>query len=227
MNILLISDTHCQHNRLDKYLKNPEFIKDVDVIIHSGDASDTKSKAINCNEMHSFLEWYSDLNIPTKIFTPGNHDVSIEAGMIKPSAYPNINFLIDDGLTIQNTNFYGSPLTPTFGMGWAYNVARHKLYDYWQNIPATTNLLITHGPPKGILDLTHRTGNIFESVGCKSLLTRTFELDNLQYHVFGHIHDEKNIINSGYRIINDIIYINASICNLSGLPVNKPIKIVL
>jgi len=225
MKLIVFSDTHGRHNLLDVYLKDPDFIKDVDIIIHAGDATNSKARATNELEMHDFLEWYSDLDIPTKIFVPGNHDVSIESNMVKKDSYLDINFLIHQSLSIDGINFFGSPYTPTFGEGWAYNRARHKIVDAWDTIPDNTDVLITHGPPKGILDMTHRNGNNFELVGCKSLLNKVFTLDKLQYHIFGHIHDEKNVINSGYRIINNTIFINASIVDLRLKVINIPIKI--
>jgi Icc-related predicted phosphoesterase len=227
MTILVISDTHGKHSRLDQYLFDPEFIKDVDLIIHAGDASNTKTNAINNNELRDFFEWYSDINIPTKIFVPGNHDTSWEAGMIKEYEYPDINVLNHESIVIDDIKIFGSPYTPTYGTGWAYNKARHKIGEYWSEIPSNTDILVTHGPPKGILDLTHLNGSTFESVGCKSLLNKVFTLDNLKYHLFGHIHDEKYIINSGYRIINNTVFINASMTDLSYNLINIPIKIFI
>ena len=227
MNIVVISDTHGVHKSLDQYLYDPTFVDDIDMIIHAGDASNSKVKAVNEHELHDFLEWYSDLDIPTKLFVPGNHDVSWEAGMIKESDYPDIDFLIHESIIIEGITFYGSPYTPTFGDGWAYNIARHKLEEYWEEIPAETDILITHGPPKGILDLIHTSSSNFEAVGCKSLFNKTFMLDKLQYHIFGHIHDEKNIINSGYRIINNTVYINATMTDLKYNLINQPIKIFI
>lgn len=226
MNIIVISDTHGKHKLLDQYLYDPSFIENVDLIIHCGDASNTKSKAINNNELHDFLEWYSDLNIPSKIFVPGNHDTSWEVGMIKEYDYPAIEFLIHEKIVIDGVNFFGSPYTPTFDEGWAYNKARHKIGEFWDEIPDNTDILITHGPPKGILDMTHMNGSMFESVGDKALLNKVIN-SKIKYHLFGHIHDEKNIINSGYRIINNIVFVNACMVDLSYNLINQPIKIFI
>lgn len=225
MKLIVLSDTHCNHNMLDMYLEDPDFIRDVDVIIHAGDATNSKAKIVNELEMHNFLEWYSDLDIPTKIFVPGNHDVSIESGMIREDSYPNIDFLIHQPMCIDGVNFFGSPYTPTFGEGWAYNKKLHRIADAWDIVPDNTDILITHGPPKGILDITHVSDSIIKNVGCKALLNKVFSLDKLQYHIFGHIHDEKNIINSGYRIIDKTVFINASIVDTDLNVINPPIKI--
>jgi Icc-related predicted phosphoesterase len=46
-------------------------------------------------------------------------------------------------------------------------------------------ILITHTPPYGVLDLTRRGIN----AGCESLLERMVKLKDLRLHVFGHIHE--------------------------------------
>ena len=59
------------------------------------------------------------------------------------------------------------------------DIAKH-----WDLIPHNTNVLITHGPPYGILDRTFQNLN----AGCTNLLTK-IEETNPQYHIFGHIHE--------------------------------------
>jgi len=53
-----------------------------------------------------------------------------------------------------------------------------------------TEILITHGPPYGVLDLTRRG----KRAGCESLLERLDKLDELRLHVFGHIHEAAGYI---------------------------------
>ena len=53
-------------------------------------------------------------------------------------------------------------------------------------IPSDTNILITHSPPKGILDFDESTG---EHLGSWYLKERVEELENLKAHIFGHIHE--------------------------------------
>jgi Icc-related predicted phosphoesterase len=52
-------------------------------------------------------------------------------------------------------------------------------------IPLDTDILITHGPAKGYLDLTLR-GDV---TGCPYLLEKITELKNLKLFVHGHIHE--------------------------------------
>ena len=61
---------------------------------------------------------------------------------------------------------YGSPYTLVYSDG-AFPVCKGKdSVHMWSKIPNDTDILITHGPPKGILDLTKKLKN----VGCRELL---------------------------------------------------------
>ena len=73
--------------------------------------------------------------------------------------------------SIENIVFYGHATTPTYG-DWFYMCARHKINRHWENIPDDTEVLITHGPPKGILDLTINQDNRLEQVGDGALRSR-------------------------------------------------------
>jgi Icc-related predicted phosphoesterase len=53
----------------------------------------------------------------------------------------------------------------------------------WENIPEDLDILITHMPPKYILD-TNPSG---EHCGCSQLAEKV-KLVKPKYHVFGHIH---------------------------------------
>ncbi len=225
MKIIAISDTHEQHKWLDQFLYDPEFIKDVDMIICAGDTANSKSPVLNHNAQLKFIDWYAELPFKYKIYVPGNHNTS-EHGIYKDIyEYNNIYRLIHELVVINKIRIFGSPYTPTFGTGWVYNVPRHKINTYWDEIPDNTDILITHGPPKGILDLTHVNNTLTEQVGCKSLLNHVLGRVKPNYHIFGHLHDEENIFNYGYRLIGDTTFINASIVDLHHNPINLPIKI--
>jgi Icc-related predicted phosphoesterase len=55
---------------------------------------------------------------------------------------------------------------------------------YWDLIPDSLDVLITHGPPFGILDQT-APGEMH--LGCKELLMAV-EMKRPRVHLFGHIH---------------------------------------
>jgi len=220
--IWAISDTHCDHHRLIP--PNPE---EVDMVIHSGDAGGHRDLSINDGQMRSFLEWFNKLPYKHKVYVPGNHDTSVEAKFHNfKQDYPNITVLIHESITLEGVNIFGSPYTPTFGHGWAYNVPRHKISNYWEDIPLNTDIIVTHGPPKGILDYTIAHSNYYEKVGDKALLNKVTEI-NPKYHIFGHLHDEGGVYNCGIFKPNQsglkTEFVNACVKNLKYVNVNNGI----
>jgi len=185
-----ISDTHTYHELLNV----PD---DVDIVIFSGDSSNPKQLHINHQEVSAFLTWFGNLNIKYKIYVAGNHDSSIEAGYITKDDFldKGIIYLENDFIEIEGIKIWGSPFTPTFG-NWSFMKARAKLHDIWVNIPDDTDIIVVHGPPKGILDLSYNRDNIIEFCGCNALLKRVLQIEPKLF-LSGHIHNNKDIINAG------------------------------
>lgn len=181
--ILHISDTHGQHNSLQLDLTN------IDVLVHSGDESNYKSPSINHGEFNSFLNWFADLDIEKKIFVPGNHSTWIEANEKEARRLfkeRDIIFLNKNEIVIDNVKFYGDAVNPLFG-NWAYNIKREKLHKHWSLIPDDTDVLITHTPAYGILDVVDNRR--MEFTGCKNLY-KQIQKRNIKAHLFGHIHQD-------------------------------------
>lgn len=202
MKIWLISDTHTHHKLLT--------IPDVDMVIHCGDESNHFNPALNQHEALDFFDWYSNLPIKYKLYIPGNHSTAVYAGMIDLSMFDMIP-LIHEMTIIEGISIFGSPYTPSFG-DWAYMRKRNRMQAVWENLPET-DILVTHGPPKGILDLTKDkdNGNLVQ-VGCKSLYNKVTELKP-KIHAFGHVHTEKDCYNTGVLQSHGIKFINCSCLN--------------
>lgn len=209
MNLLHISDTHSFHNLID----TKDFEK-YDIVVHSGDCSNYRDRYKNEQEVRDFIGWYSTLPIKYKIYVAGNHDTSIEAKLVTKSDFERngIIYLENESITIDGIKFYGSPHTPNFGQ-WAFMKARDVLHNkVWQYIPDDTDVLIVHGPPKGVLDLSYdRNGNL-EYCGCSALRKRIDKLEQLKLVLFGHIHDMDGITNHGVVRFGEspILYSNAT-----------------
>jgi len=206
--ILHISDTHSYHT----LLTIPE---DIDIIIHSGDFSNYYNLVYNTPEAIDFIQWYGSLEIKYKVLVAGNHDayafhngkelreLCIKYGII---------YLENESVTIEGLKIYGSPVTPQFG-NWYFMKARHKMDEFWKNIPDDTDILVVHGPPKGILDLATRADNNIEQCGCKSLFNHCMKRLNLRLCLFGHIHNNDGMMNAGItKLANkDTIFSNGSV----------------
>ena len=208
MRVWFISDTHCEHSQLE--------IPDVDLVIHCGDESNSGTVWVNERESRNFFDWFSGLEIVSKIFVPGNHSTAFEKGMIRASDYPEIKFLVHEETEWMGLKIFGSPFTPQF-FNWAYMKLRPELEPLWQMIPYNTDILITHGPPKGILDVTRDfNSGVPIHVGSKSLRRHVENRIKPMIHAFGHIHDEQGISNFGKLIRQSTQYINCSVCDTGG-----------
>ena len=206
MKIWHISDTHTYHGLLN----TPE---NIDMVIHSGDATNPKDPYLSEDEMQNFIYWYSLLPIKHKVFVAGNHDVCIERNFIKKDDFERagIIYLENDFVEIEGIKIWGSPVTPTFGE-WAFMKARHKTHELWQQIPDDTDIVVVHGPPANVLDLSYNRENKLEFCGDTALRKRLLDI-NPKLVCFGHIHNCKDIINAGTRklSISDTIYSNGSV----------------
>lgn len=207
MKIWHISDTHGYHDLLT-------IPKDIDLVIHSGDCSNHRDPYNNEPEVRKFINWFKSLPIEHKIYVAGNHDTSIEKGLVKKidfSVY-NIHYLENDYIDIDGIKIFGSPHTPQFGQ-WAFMKDRNKLHRFWSNaIHEPCDIIVTHGPPKGILDLSKNRDHQLEFCGDRSLLNKVSEIQPA-YHLFGHIHNSDDIINAGIQKLSayDTWFSNGSV----------------
>ena len=191
MKIWHISDTHTMHG----WLQVPT---DVDMVIHSGDCSNPSNPYLNEPEVRNFIEWYASLPIKHKIFVAGNHDTSIEKRLVTPKDFTSngIVYLENESTNIEGLNIWGTPITPAFGVGWAWNRRRDKMDTLWKSIPENIDIVVSHGPPKGVLDLSYDRDNNLEFCGCNAMKKNMLRLQPKAV-LFGHIHNFQDITNAG------------------------------
>ena len=215
MKIWHISDTHTYHRSI---LIPTYYDGSIDTVVHSGDATTSRNSIENTKELLGFLDWFKNLPFKNKIFVAGNHDVVTERFRYWPEDIEGlgIHYLENNHVIIDGVKIWGSPYTPSFGKGWAWNMSRNKINRVWEAIPKDTDVLVTHGPPKGILDHTLDKNGDLKSVGDSSLYKAICKTE-LQAHLFGHVHNSKWIKNSGVFISgerwskNIIKYSNGSV----------------
>lgn len=208
MKIWHISDTHGYHHLL-------EVPQGIDMVIFSGDCSNPRDPYTNEPEVWRFLDWFKDLPMKYKIFVAGNHDSSVEKGLVNKDDFNDNGVIyLENGYTIiEDIKIYGSPITPQFGQ-WSFMKARHKLDEFWKNsIPDDADILIIHGPPKGILDLSYSVEGKLEFCGCKALRNHILNRINPKLCLFGHIHNYEDIVNAGTTKLSthDTIFSNGSV----------------
>lgn len=192
MRILHISDTHGFHADIPM-----DRFDGIDMVIHSGDCSNWRDIARNSVEVYDFLEWYTNVPVEHKIYVAGNHDTSIERRIYKNENFAarGITYLEHEEVSICDLKIFGSPYTPTFGE-WSFMKKRDKMHDLWKSIPIDTDILITHGPAKGIRDLSEESDGELKQCGDLSLM-KWIASFRPKAHLFGHIHDMDGIHNQG------------------------------
>jgi len=167
MDITFISDTHGLHHRLK--------LTSGTALIHTGDITEYGSE----DEVSDFLYWFSKQPFTYKIFIAGNHDLFLEAcspAKRKKLIPSDIIYLQNSGIEIGDLRIWGSPVTPYF-LGMAFNARKGtEIKKVWNKIPIDTNILVTHGPPLGILD---------NGVGDEDLLREVKEIKPV-VHCFGY-----------------------------------------
>ena len=193
MRLVCVSDTHSLHRQVPA-------IPHGDVLIHAGDSLGQGT----LDNIEDLNEWLGTLPHQYKIVIAGNHDWAFqETPAFAREILSNAIYLEGSGIEIDCVRFWGSPWTPTF-MDWAFMLDRGEpLSRKWKAIPGCTDVLITHGPPKGVGDLA--------TMGFKQELSLTA-------HIFGHIHE-----GYGDYSLGDTRLINASSCTERYEPTNPPI----
>lgn len=211
-----ISDTH------SRFIQIPEG----DVLIHSGDFT----KKGQFSQVFEFSNFLTSLNHPYKVIIAGNHDSPFDLkgyndilkrkrmhDQCDPLAAKRLlrkfTYLEDSYCNIFGYKFWGSPWTKEHNKG-AFTLKDNRvLASKWEEIPRGIDILITHSPPYGILDLSKDNRH----VGSESLAEKVREIQP-KVHVFGHIHESHGVFQS-----NNTTFINASICNNRYLPIFSPI----
>ena len=197
--VVCISDTHELHRELD--------VPHGDILIHAGDFTMFSRRP---SVIADFDRWLGELPHRAKIVIPGNHEFLIEAGTAP--VLRNATLLIDRGIESHGLRVWGSPLTINGG---AFSKSdpeeRRRIY---KQIPEATDILITHGPPYGILDREAGSAN---HQGCEVLLEFVTNIKP-HLHVFGHVH-------TGYGTskVGDTIFANAAMLTEFGDVDRSPI----
>jgi Icc-related predicted phosphoesterase len=193
MRIVCLSDTHNHHGSIT--------VPDGDLLIHAGDLTGRGTMP----EVLAANRWLGTLPHRHKVIIAGNHDFGFEREpALFRSLITNAVYLQHEAAEIEGLKLFGSPYTPWFH-NWAFNVQEPaEMARLWAQVPDATDILITHGPPAGVLDLagTHHP------CGCEPLLDRVKQI-RPRLHVFGHIHESAGRLDACWEGKGPITFINA------------------
>jgi Icc-related predicted phosphoesterase len=227
MRIVCISDTHSQVIPDDQ-------MPDGDVLIHAGDITNN-GKIFWLQKQAEWFRHLVDTKYEHLVFCAGNHDFILDAFRKEnaETALPNlfgstrIHYLRDSSCVLRfpgerSVRFYG---TPWVNCGsWAFSEEdRLNRRAYFNLIPSDTDVLISHGPPYGILDRCENEAHGFGPAGDIELLNAVERVRPL-LHVFGHIHD-----GYGQAAYGSTRFVNAASTQIKGEYVlgNAPIVVDL
>ncbi|KPM36396.1 hypothetical protein AK830_g10163 [Neonectria ditissima] len=194
---LILSDTHGTHFCPERHPHHR-----ADVAIHCGDLTEESKIA----EFRASLQLLKSLDAPLKLVIAGNHDFTLDIPMFKKKvadvrpplepglvereygAWGEVKALFDDaknaGVVLENgaaLTVFASPFTPSLG-DWGFQYHPQEGHDF--PVKSGTDIFITHGPPKGIMDLT----NSRKRAGCPDLFAAAAR-QRPKLHCFGHIHE--------------------------------------
>lgn len=207
MKIVCISDTHG--------INEPSELPDGDVLIHAGDLS-------LCGDPHEVqhgLGWLRKLPHKHKIVIGGNHDnalaefVYLFDDQLKPyKDCAPLTLLRGSFVDVEGLRIFGSsalPFNPIYRPGARAYMLDGTTFRHWNYAPPC-DILVTHGAPKGVLDM-----------GCGDPHLRAY-VDQVKpmLHVFGHIH-----LGRGVADVGSTKFVNAAMLDDSYRPVHEPIVV--
>jgi len=207
MKITIVSDTHCQHERLGRLSG--------DVLIHCGDMF--RLPRSGPKELESIDRWFGEQAFGLILCTSGNHDRALQERLkVSDQPFRNAIFLQDRGYLYRGVTFYGAPWTPML-RSHAFFMDDPGLIEKWAKIPTGTDVLITHTPPAHVLDVSSRG----ISLGCEHLAA-VVQTVAPSLHCFGHVHASR-----GVHEANGTRFVNASSVNSQFEMVHEPYEIEL
>ncbi len=195
MRLVVISDTHGLHSTIKR-------LPDGDILVHAGDFMNA---GYDPAEILSFNKWLGEQRFKHRVVCAGNHDRYFQNSPEQArSLLTDAIYLENSGITIGNFSFWASPYTPEF-LNWAFMYPRGPAAkQYWDQIPYNLDVLVTHGPPFGILD---QTAPGSAHLGCEELL-KAVEEKKPKVHLFGHIHGGAGTLENGVTRFVNAAYLN-------------------
>ena len=193
--IVCISDTHELHREVD--------VPNGDILIHAGDFT-MFSKSMDA--ILDFNRWMGELPPRYKIVVPGNHEFFMESDRSTRNLISSAIVLIDEGVQVMGLQIWGSPVTPLYSGAFGQSSPIDRVRTY-SKVPDNTDVLVTHGPPFGVLD---RAPGELKHAGCHELLSAVNRVMP-KLHVFGHIHGARGILSS-----DRTVFVNAAVLGPDG-----------
>eukprot|EP01001_Neometanema_parovale_P007869 NODE_4156_length_1107_cov_87.628049_g3959_i0.p1 GENE.NODE_4156_length_1107_cov_87.628049_g3959_i0~~NODE_4156_length_1107_cov_87.628049_g3959_i0.p1 ORF type:complete len:302 (-),score=33.83 NODE_4156_length_1107_cov_87.628049_g3959_i0:129-1034(-) len=177
--ILHMSDTH-------RFIRPSMVLPDADVLIHSGDFSVDGT----IEEYEEFDAWLASkaAQFPTRIVVLGNHDVREfkDDFPTMRSLLPHATHVpIFEEVHLHGARLFGAPWHWFQNWKYAFKAGCKDMKTRFDQIPTGLDILVTHGPSRGLLDLAHR-----RYTSGSEELRRHLAVARPRVHLHGHIHEQ-------------------------------------
>jgi len=227
--IVAVSDTHGINDVIhasDTDLIPAIKIPSGDIFIYAGDFCNSGA----LQDVLAFNRWLTEHDIFNKfryvVVVAGNHDIIFENSphYAESFLHKQVIYLKDNECKCyygselsagKYVRIYGSPWSLEFN-NWAFMKTEEQLAKKFAKIPEGIDILVTHSPPYGILDVVKN-----DHLGSKSLADKVKQIKP-KVHIFGHLHE-----GYGHEEHDGIHYYNVSILDGMYSISNKPTEIEL
>jgi Icc-related predicted phosphoesterase len=184
MRLVVLSDTHGFHRGMGEHGNGA--VPEGDVLIHCGDYSRDYGSA---TDTERFATWMGRQPHAHKIVCPGNHDFAVHENPAWGASLfreHGVYMVGQQPLTVDDVVFDGGPWMPISGYQppFGFEMDNAELEKTWSRVSRGVDVLLSHTPPRGILDKTLRGTHI----GCSVLRTHAFRIAP-RVHFFGHVHE--------------------------------------
>ena len=180
MKVVAFSDTHGKHRLVYD-------VTEGDVLLFAGDMTEHG----RLREVQDFADWMESFDHEFKLAIAGNHDYCFEdhrrEEAVEELESRGITYLENSSVEYRGLTFYGSPFSDTFD--------KYVFNDGFGEIPEETDVLVTHGPPEGVLDELGEYGHI----GSEEL-KKVLEDESFEAHIFGHVHQQHGREDDSYNV---------------------------
>ena len=190
MRLVVISDTHGAHEELGELQG--------DVLIHCGDFESIFESDPQIVEKVD--DWFARQRFGRIYCVGGNHDEELERRVaLTDQPFKNAIWLHERRDMFRGYCFYGASWVP-YLRDFPFFADADALEAAWARIPGDVDVLMTHTPPKDVLDVSSKG----QSLGCPHLAERLKQVAP-GLHCFGHVHKSR-----GETTVGATRYVNAT-----------------
>jgi len=149
--------------------------------------------------LQKFNPWLESIQLPKerKLVIGGNHDHVLAHHGLNSKDWLSATYLENQEIILDGIKIWGTPFSyrpPDYKYPWSFGASEEGLKALYETIPKDVNIVMSHTPAKGALDLGwggSRMGMFnFGSIALKEFLDQNpFPLPKLKLFTTNHVHE--------------------------------------